>query len=101
MARALIAAVGKRLWPQRSRKVVEMIDVPSRVQWEDLVRAETWAPWREGWAETRAYSPLAAKASVARFKAIDDRIDAYEKSQRRQPGGDDSLASVVRLGHSS
>jgi hypothetical protein len=78
-----------------------MIDAPSRVQWEDLVRAETWAPWREGWAETPADSPFAAKASVARFRAIDVKIDAYEKSQRRQPGGDDSLASVIRLGHSS
>lgn len=103
VARAPIAAVGKRLWPQRSRKVVDMSNIPSRVQWEDLVRAETWAPWTEGWAETPAYSPLAARASVARFKAINDKIEAYEKGQRRQPGGDDSLASLVveRLGHSS
>ena len=59
-----------------------MVNVPSRVQWEDLVRAEEWTPWRTGWAETRAYGPVAAKASVARFKAIEDRIDAYEKARR-------------------
>ena len=76
-----------------------MIDAPSRVQWEDLVRAETWAPWREGWAETSADSLITPKASVARFKAIDEKIDAYEKSQRRQLDGDDS--SVERLGHPS
>ena len=78
-----------------------MINVPSRVQWEDLVRAEAWAPWREGEAETRAYSPIAAKASVARLKAIDDKIEAYEKSQHRQHGEEDFLASVEWLGHSS
>ena len=58
-----------------------MINVPSRVQWEDLVRAEEWAPWRTGWADTRAHGPVAAKASVARLKAIEDRIDAYDKAR--------------------
>ncbi len=77
-----------------------MPNVPSLVEWEHLIRAEKWAPWREGWAESGASIPPAAKASVARFEAIKAKVDAYERSHRRQPGGDDFLAEV-RLGHSS
>jgi hypothetical protein len=65
-----------------------MTNVPSRVECEQLVRAEKWFPWRGGWAEGCGASiSTAAKASLAKLKAIRAKIDAYEKSQR-QPAQD-------------
>jgi hypothetical protein len=73
-------------------KGFDMTNVPSRVQSEPLVQAEKGTPWRGGWAETTASGPPATKASVARFKAINAKIDAYEASHRQPAQGVEVVA---------
>jgi hypothetical protein len=73
-------------------KGFEMTKVPSRVEVEPLVRAEQRIPWRGGWADTTVSGPPATKASVARFRAINAKIDAYEESHRQPAQGVEVVA---------
>jgi hypothetical protein len=69
-----------------SRKA-DMSNASSLLQSAPVVRAEKWTSARWRWAGSPAFIPPAPRASVARFKAIETRINAYEKSLQLQLGG--------------
>jgi hypothetical protein len=70
-------------------RVFEMSGFRSRCRGDLPGHMESRAPFIGGRAEVAVPIPPAARASVARFKAIEARLEAYEKSRRGRAGGDD------------